>query len=582
MLQGRNFLVLLLWLAAEGIGAQDLSTINVPEVHPSAGDHRTYGEKSKEKAEPLNSYYKLHRFLNEPTCLLDSAFFYLDRTLSLLQQPMKPRQQRQLLSAGCEPQALLQIRHRLLRQAYEQTLSENTSEAWSRFLKYCGSCEWKTVALSRRDEALFLEVLLRANYDSFEELVADYPQLHHVANARQRFEQAHYQRYTADGSAAAYQRYAQCFPERIYATEARSIYEQKLFDECVRLRSAEAYALFLQQHPYSPFAAQAEDSLYRLYTRDNKVSSYLQFISQFPNSRYVYRAWQQIFALEVPVRKPQAIETFLKKYPNYPYTKELRTEARLLYQKFYTYKRHGLIGYVSLKTRDTIIPARFREASLFSEGLAAVRLDCEQEPCPYAYVTLSGRLIDTYPWSRAGDFSNGRAVAAVGSGQDVRYGIINHAGEWVVPPSFTEIHNYNEGLALVKTTHYGFVDESGNIVIPCIYPKAVTFSEGLAAAQDPNTGLFGYLDRQNRWVIPPKFTNAAGFREQLAAAADESGRWGYIDKQGKWIITPAYELALPFINGKASVMVKEQKRVGSEVSPVKPMVIDRQGRRIAP
>ncbi|MCS6917834.1 MAG: WG repeat-containing protein [Chitinophagales bacterium] len=574
---------LLLLLLAQLLAAQDASVAlgalerELPAAHSDCSLLKT----EKGKKEPLVSYEKTLCFLNQHNRQLDSAYFYLNRTLKLLHQPLKSKDLRQLQAAGCDAQHLIRLRERLTQEAYEQARRQNTTQAWNRFLNTFGDSPLAVQAREMHNEALFTELLEQQRYEQYEKLIADFPQLKTVAYARDRFERSLYEHYTSQETAAALAEFVNRYPSSPYAAEAAARYEQKLFEECVRQKNAAAYAAFIKTYPKNPYVPDAEDSLYRLITRDGKVSSYLNFIRTYPTSRHVKRAWLQILATEVPVLQPKSIELFLNTYRDFPYAAELRREARLMGQKFFQYERNGLIGYISLQKRDTIIRARFREGALFSEGLAAVRLPCSQEPCPYGYVSLSGRLIDTYPWTRVGDFSNGRAIAALGTGADLRYGLINHAGEWIIPPRYTEIQNVHEGLALVKDSYYGFVNASGEVVIPCKYAKASTFSDGLAAVQDPQTGRFGYIDRQGRYLISPKFSDAAAFREGLAAAADEEGRWGYIDKKGQWVIAPAYEFALPFINGKASVMVKEEKKNGAEPQ-IKSIVIDRQGRRMAP
>lgn len=536
----------------------------------------------KSKKEPLASYEKLLCFLNPPGRQLDSAYYYLNRTLALIQQPLKAREQRYLQSCGLDVQHLLRLRERLVDEAFAEARRQNTVQAWNSFLHTFGETPQANPATALRDEALFRQLLDQARYEQFDDLLAQYPQLTQVPQARERFERSLFERHTQASTAEAFLAFARRFPESPYATEALKLAQLYQFQECMRDGTVESYAAFLKKYPENPYVPAAEDSLFQLLTRNGNTAGLLRCISEHPNPRYVLRAWQRLYAQEVTVPNGRAIEGFLKKYPNCPFASELREEARFMGHKFYTFTQNGLTGYISLKTRQTVVPARFRDAGLFSEGLAAVRLACASEPCHYAYVTPSGRLIDTYPWTRAGDFYKGRAVAAIGIGADMRYGIINHAGEWVVAPRYTEIQNFHEGLALVRKTHYGFVDEFGNEIIPCIYPKASTFSEGLAAVQDPQSGLFGFIDRQGRYVIAPQFAEAAAFREGLAAAADPSGRWGYVDRNGRWIIAPSYDFALPFINGKANVMVKDNDRTGTSGGSLRSLVIDKQGRRMAP
>lgn len=82
----------------------------------------------------------------------------------------------------------------------------------------------------------------------------------------------------------------------------------------------------------------------------------------------------------------------------------------------------------------------------------------------------------------AGPFRGGLARVS----EDGKWGYVNRAGEFVIPPRFDMASEFSEGRGLVEVDKkYGYVDSSGNLVIAPAFLHAHEFSEGLASV---NTG----------------------------------------------------------------------------------------------
>src|SRR6185436_16351937 len=101
--------------------------------------------------------------------------------------------------------------------------------------------------------------------------------------------------------------------------------------------------------------------------------------------------------------------------------------------------KFDLCRYVDRQTRQEILPARYEQASAFSEGLAAVRIDG-----PFGYIDGRGEIVITPRFDQAGDFTHGLAEVLVGR----QVGIINRAGEIVVPPIFLRAYPLTEEVIL--------------------------------------------------------------------------------------------------------------------------------------
>ncbi|TVY07128.1 WG repeat-containing protein [Paenibacillus cremeus] len=140
-----------------------------------------------------------------------------------------------------------------------------------------------------------------------------------------------------------------------------------------------------------------------------------------------------------------------------------------------------------------------------------------------------------------GAFHNGLAWFRTSSvnGMD-KYGFMNHAGEVVIKPQYSYVSDFNEGLAMVKTSlsHWQFIDNTGEVVL------------------DLNTP---YLQVEN-------------FKDDralvLKSFPDGNIKYGYIDKSGKEVISAQFQFARSFSNGFAFV-VKNNKMCFIDVNGIR-------------
>jgi len=141
-------------------------------------------------------------------------------------------------------------------------------------------------------------------------------------------------------------------------------------------------------------------------------------------------------------------------------------------------------------------------------------------------------------------------------------GFIDVEGNIIIPPSYCETGNFNEGLAWVSKCEecnnhdgcsYGFVDKTGHLAIPIEYSLKEVFTEG-PAPFTKNVFRYGFMNRSGEIVIKPDYMDAWNFSEGLAAVKvvekRESKslfgrkkihyctRIGFIDHSGNYVIEP--------------------------------------------
>lgn len=104
----------------------------------------------------------------------------------------------------------------------------------------------------------------------------------------------------------------------------------------------------------------------------------------------------------------------------------------------------GKRGYYNSHTGKIVVPAQYRRAWIFSEGLAAV-----QKNGMIGFINRKGEVVIPFRYPYHGNplsefiFSNGHCVVADTTG---KCGVINRKGDWVIQPKYDNIDAYEEYL----------------------------------------------------------------------------------------------------------------------------------------
>lgn len=122
----------------------------------------------------------------------------------------------------------------------------------------------------------------------------------------------------------------------------------------------------------------------------------------------------------------------------------------------------NLYGYIDHKG-DTVIPATFREAGQFSEGLASVTAANGQK----GYIDKTGLLVIKLTSGRGGPFKEGLATLAVEIDGATKFGYIDGTGKTIIEPRFDAAFDFVDGIAKVyfsskASSASGPVTRSGN------------------------------------------------------------------------------------------------------------------------
>ena len=122
-----------------------------------------------------------------------------------------------------------------------------------------------------------------------------------------------------------------------------------------------------------------------------------------------------------------------------------------------------------------VIEPKYDEVFPFSDGLALVK-----EGERYAFIDTLGRVrhaFDTTVHSVT-PFAFGRALLWVSTRIGKRYGFLDTAGTWVIPPTYESASSFSDSLAVVDNQSY--VDVNGkSVTIPGERVRSGSFSGGL-------------------------------------------------------------------------------------------------------
>lgn len=211
----------------------------------------------------------------------------------------------------------------------------------------------------------------------------------------------------------------------------------------------------------------------------------------------------------------------------------------------------GRVGFVD-RTGKYVVNPQFNEAGEFSEGLAAFRMGDE-----WGYIDRSGAYAVNPQFDHAGKFSGSLAPVL----NNERWGYIDPKGKFVINPQFELASPFHEGRAVVAVgegddgMQFGVIDRTGRYVInPQFQAAAERYREGLLRVQ--MGGKFGFVDEKGAILINPQFDEAGDFHEGLAPVRVDD-KWGFINTAGTLALRAQFDAAEPFAEGLARVRVGE-------------------------
>jgi hypothetical protein len=165
----------------------------------------------------------------------------------------------------------------------------------------------------------------------------------------------------------------------------------------------------------------------------------------------------------------------------------------------------------------------------------------------FGYIDRNGKLVIPARFEQASDFSEGLATVKIGE----KYGCIDSSGKVVIPARFDYIYEFKNGLAEITLDRLekGKIDKTGKIVTAPSSPQSTPLADSNRPSDmKPDVltlvekdGKYGYEDGNKKMVIPAQFDFGVDtFVEDMAWVVVKD-RVGYINKKGKTIVSPQFD-----------------------------------------
>ena len=187
------------------------------------------------------------------------------------------------------------------------------------------------------------------------------------------------------------------------------------------------------------------------------------------------------------------------------------------------------IGFKNRQGETVIQPIfdYFYPMPLFSEGLAAMQFReyiGSAELIQYGFIDKTGKTVIKPQFDAAKPFSEGLAAVYIDINNEdgsKGWGYIDKSGHTIIEnqESFHYAGEFHDGLGLVINNGHpiydigerGFIDKAGNLVIAPQYEQASEFSEGISAVE--LNYKWGFINPKGKYVVIPEYDDVIGIKK---------------------------------------------------------------------
>jgi hypothetical protein len=270
------------------------------------------------------------------------------------------------------------------------------------------------------------------------------------------------------------------YPQSSLYQKAKKLFYDYEYTEQTKGKSIYEYERFLKHYASNPNITFAENNLFNLVKTLHSNDSVYRFIKNYSTDLTSEAAWKLLYSLSVKSYSKEELTDFLKKYPDYPFNESVLKEIELSQYVLIALKKDDdKYGYIDT-LGNWIIKPQFDDATIFSEGFAAVY---KNDSC--FYINKEGQQVTTNYFEEAENYKNGVAVAKNGN----QYFLINRSGQYI-SKGYQDINKRSDDLYVCKLGNlYGAINGKGETVIPFTYAKLGNFKNGFAYYMSVKYGL---------------------------------------------------------------------------------------------
>ena len=195
-----------------------------------------------------------------------------------------------------------------------------------------------------------------------------------------------------------------------------------------------------------------------------------------------------------------------------------------------------------------IVPVNYTKIRSFKDNLIAVRNIYRR----WGFVNRSAQEVIPATFRQANDFSEGLAVVYHQS----KWGAINSDGAFEIEPIYSQMGNFKEGKAWVrlKNGKKGYINKDGAVLFAGAYSKLTDFKDSVARVYIRKKG-WGLIDVQGNYILKPqkRFSRIEPFNDYGIAKVKIGNKYRLINREGKFLGKQSYGTIRPFVEGYAVI-----------------------------
>lgn len=131
-----------------------------------------------------------------------------------------------------------------------------------------------------------------------------------------------------------------------------------------------------------------------------------------------------------------------------------------------------------------------------------------------------------------------------------RFGFSDREGKIVIPPQFSDVGEFADGLAPFATakssdSKWGFIDAKGSVVIPAKYSAVGSFHQGVAVVEVNSE--WRLINKAGKFISDLKLASRPHWTGRGYVAEETSLRSGFVNLDGKYNLPPEYTRVQPLV-----------------------------------
>jgi len=192
-----------------------------------------------------------------------------------------------------------------------------------------------------------------------------------------------------------------------------------------------------------------------------------------------------------------------------------------------------IYGYIDNKGK-IVIPAKFRNAGVFNNGLCNV----QNNKYKWGYIDRKGNIKIDFKFDYASYFFSNEAIVRKGNNYSALYGTIGVDGKYIISPKFKKIYFDGDKYIVYINNFWGWIDRVGNMTIDPIFEGVGGFNNYSLAPASLENGKWGYINEKGEFQIEPKFYSASSFDNEMAKVQLFNYLIAFVNEEGEYIVKP--------------------------------------------